>query len=259
MSASPRFSVIIPARLESTRLPDKVLLDIGGRTMLQRVYEQALKSGAVRVVIATDNPRIAAVADGFGAESCITSARHNSGTERICEAVAKLALQPTETVVNLQADEPLAPPEAIGQVAAVLAAGDEMATLCVAIASADELRSPAVVKVVADGAGRALYFSRLPIPWAGASGDGASLPSDGLWMRHIGIYAYRVSLLRRWAELGPSALERSECLEQLRALSAGVLIRLAVVRESFPPGVDTAADLERVRHHFASVTDHGAD
>ncbi len=256
MSGTVNFSVFIPARLESTRLPGKVLLDIAGQPMLQHVYERALNSGAERVVIATDNDKIAAVARSFGAEICMTSTAHHSGTERIGEAVAQLALPPSTIIVNLQADEPLAPPSAIRALAQALEgegeSGVEMATLCTPIKHREELLSADVVKVVGNRTGCALYFSRAPIPWSSELRDNErdTLPAGSAWMRHIGLYAYRHSLLNRWAKLPKSPLERSERLEQLRALWNDVPIRLVTAAQHFPAGIDTAADLARIREHF---------
>jgi 3-deoxy-manno-octulosonate cytidylyltransferase (CMP-KDO synthetase) len=245
------FTVVVPARLGSTRLPEKVLADIGGRPMLAHVHDRARESGAARVVVATDSEAVAGACAGFGAEALRTAAGHPSGTDRIAEAVARLGLGPDAVVVNLQGDEPLMPPELLGQVAGDLEAhGDAaIATLCVPLAGARELADPNVVKVVRDRAGYALYFSRAPVPWSRDAGAGGA-PEPGLHARHLGLYAYRAGYLARYAALGPCPLEQRERLEQLRALWAGERIHVADARAAPPPGVDTAADLERVRRQL---------
>jgi len=244
------FRVVIPARYASVRLPGKALLPIAGKPMVQWVYERARASGAREVLIATDDARIADAARGFGAEVVLTDAAHASGTDRIAE-VARLRRWPAgEIVVNLQGDEPLMPAALIGQVAAVLQADSraDIATLAAPIRAVTELLDVNAVKVVADGRGRALYFSRAPIPWnrAGApAGLASQTDADGA-LRHIGIYAYRVAALLKLAGLAPSALEMREKLEQLRALENGLTVRVAVAVEPPGPDVNTPADLERV-------------
>lgn len=245
------YSVIIPARYGSSRLLGKPLLDIGGKPMIQRVYERACSSSASRVVIATDDERIAEAAGAFGAEVCMTSAEHPSGTDRIEEVTRRLGLGEDEIVVNVQGDEPLIPPAVIDQVAANLAASPDagIATLCEPIVGSAELFNPNVVKVVADDTGHALYFSRAPIPWnrdAWAAGQPpAGSPVDA--RRHLGIYAYRVSFLRGFVTWPPARLEQMEALEQLRAMAQGVTIHVADACETVPGGVDTSEDLEQVR------------
>lgn len=234
------FHVIIPARHASARLPGKVLLDILGKPMLQHVYERCVSSGAKDVYIATCDNKIAQVAQDFGAKVIMTADTHTSGTERIIEAVEHLAMADTEIVVNVQGDEPQMPPEAISQVAK-LTPVNGMATLMNA-ASSNELNDPDIVKVVSDSAMRALYFSRSIIPYK------AQQHTDmHAWRRHLGIYAYRVSLLKKWKTWAPCALEQLEKLEQLRPLYYGTTIAIADVCTPVPAGVDNPTDLERVR------------
>ena len=244
------FAVVIPARYGSTRLTGKPLLDIVGKPMVQRVWEQAMKAGASEVVIATDDPRIQEVAEDFGALVCMTRADHPSGTDRLQEVAASLGWDEQQIVVNVQGDEPLIPPALIGQVAGNLAATPHaaIATLSEPVETLEELRNPNAVKVVADTAGMALYFSRATIPWprdAFAAGD-AGMPV-GAWYRHIGIYAYRVGFLHRYVTWEPAPLEQLEQLEQLRALYNGERIHVAAACEPVPAGVDTQEDLEQVR------------
>lgn len=245
------FTVVIPARFASTRLPGKPLLDLCGKPMIQRVYEQALKSSAQRVVIATDDARIETVARGFGAEVVMTHADHPSGTDRLQEVCQQLRLDDDALLVNVQGDEPVIPPELIDQLAGVLDASPtaSLASLCERIDNMADFLNPNVVKVVMDEAGRALYFSRAPIPWprdAFAQTERA-LPSGLPCFRHIGMYAYRARFLHQYVTWPPSELERFECLEQLRALSHGCAIQMAVACVTPPAGVDTEQDLQRVR------------
>ncbi len=242
------FSVVIPARYAASRLPGKPLLDIAGKPMIQRTFEQAQASAATAVYIATDDERIKTVAEGFGARVCMTSAEHRSGTDRLQEAAAQLQFADEHIVVNVQADEPLIPPAAINQVADNLAthAAAGIATLCEAIDSQEQIDDPNVVKVVIDNLGHALYFSRSTIPWQGSA-------SARNCFRHIGIYAYRVSTLNRFVRWPASALEIQEKLEQLRALSNGVKVQVALCEQAIPPGVDTEHDLEAVRSFLAEA------
>ena len=235
------FSVVIPARYASTRLPGKPLLDIAGKPMLQHTWERALLSGASRVVIATDDARILEAANAFGAEVLMTSASHQSGSDRICEVVDALGFDDSECVINVQADEPLIPPEAIDQVAESLRLNADygLATLCESIEDEREYSEPSSVKVVMDKFGRALYFSRAPIPAS------VSLPTE--CYRHIGIYAYRVGVLRKFVTWPVAAIEAIERLEQLRALYNGVAIHVSIASTRIPPGVDTPEDLAAVR------------
>jgi 3-deoxy-manno-octulosonate cytidylyltransferase (CMP-KDO synthetase) len=249
-----KFSVIIPARYASTRLPGKPLLDIGGKPMLQRVYEQATGSGANRVVIATDDARIKTAAGGFGAEVVMTSSEHTTGTDRLAEAVKLLKLHDDEIIVNVQGDEPLMPGRCISQVAEALHMhGDaQISTLCVPITSSDELFDYHVVKVVRDADGYALYFSRAPIPWDRDefAHPERNLAIDGLWFRHVGLYGYVAGFLETYTRWPSCIMEQRESLEQLRVLWHGG--RIIVVEAAVPPGqgVDTAADLEKVRRFF---------
>ena len=247
------FSVIIPARYSSSRLPGKPLADIGGHPMIRYVWDRAGESNAERVVVATDSDEVLAGCEGFGAEAVMTDPDHASGTDRLEEVVRRLGLDDDAIVVNVQGDEPLIPPALINQVAEALALNPDaaIATLCERITTAGELFNPNVVKVVMDDAGRALYFSRAPIPWArGVFDDGQvrdEIPDTADYYRHIGIYAYRVSLLRQFVAWPPAPLEQTESLEQLRALWHGARIQVAVAHETPPAGVDTPEDLERVR------------
>lgn len=246
-----QYTIVIPARYASTRLPGKPLLDIAGKTMLQRVYERCLLSDAERVIIATDDERIQAAAGEFGAEVCMTRADHASGTDRLQEVVSQLALPDDAIVVNVQGDEPLIPATLIEQVAANLAAHPEagIATLSEPLDQIADVMNPNIVKVVADCQGLALYFSRAPIAWSRDTfgNDAETLPDHFVYQRHIGIYAYRVALLHRFVEWGEADLERTECLEQLRAMWNGARIHVEEARESMPGGVDTQEDLERLR------------
>ncbi|MBL8471277.1 MAG: 3-deoxy-manno-octulosonate cytidylyltransferase [Rhodocyclaceae bacterium] len=249
------FHAVIPARMASTRLPAKPLADICGRPMVVRVADRVARSGAADCVIATDHAEIAAACQRYGYRALLTRADHASGTDRLAEVVAQCGWDDEEMVVNVQGDEPLIEPALIDRVAAALAADGEaaIATASHAITAADEFFNPNVVKVVCDKRGRALYFSRAPIPWAR---DAFALARDKLpaqlpVQRHIGIYAYRAAFLRRYAELPACALEREEALEQLRALWHGYAISVATDVPAPQAGVDTAEDLARVREHFS--------
>lgn len=240
------FRVIIPARYASTRFPGKPLAEIGGKPMVVHVCERAAKSGASAVHVATDDERIASAVRTRGHSALMTRADHASGTERIAEAAALLALGDDDIVVNVQGDEPLIDPALIGAVAATLERHREasVATACHAIHNAASFASPNVVKVVLDARGFALYFSRAGIPYAKEGGAPAAY-------RHIGIYAYRAGFLARYASLEPSPLERIEQLEQLRVLWHGYRIAVAVSAAEAPPGVDTPQDLEAVRKAYS--------
>jgi 3-deoxy-manno-octulosonate cytidylyltransferase (CMP-KDO synthetase) len=248
------YTVVIPARYGSTRLPGKPLLDIAGKPMVQRVWEQARRSAAREVVIATDDERILQVAEGFGATACMTSMEHPSGTDRLQEVAAHFGWTDDRIVVNVQGDEPMIPPAVIDQVAQNLAGqqGAGIATLCEAITDVSELLDPNAVKVVFGAAGMAMYFSRATIPWPREQFKGGqqSMPGQGTWYRHIGIYAYRTAFLHEYVTWQPAPPEQLEQLEQLRALYHGVGIHVAVACEQVPGGVDTAADLDAVRGRF---------
>lgn len=251
------FVVIIPARLASTRLPNKPLLDIGGKPMIQRVWERACLSEATRVVVATDDARVAEAVARFGGEVCMTRATHESGTDRLQEVAQRLAFDDRQIIVNVQGDEPLIPPAVINQVARNLAASERagIATLAKRIRHREEVFNPNVVKVVVDNTLHALYFSRAPVPWdrdawhrdAGALNGADDAHLEGYWARHIGIYAYRAEFLHAFVTWPVGLLERLEKLEQLRALENGVAIHVDESAEDIPPGVDTADDLETVR------------
>lgn len=244
--------VAIPARFGSTRLPGKPLRLIAGEPMVAHVARRAVEAGASEVVIATDDARIADALQPLGLKVCMTSAEHASGTDRLAECARLCGWHDDRIVVNLQGDEPLAPPDAIRAVAALLAAsGCEIATLATPIASASELFDPNCVKLVVDAQHRALYFSRAPLPWLrdGFAYNRLDLPA-GPWRRHIGLYAYRVRELRRFAGMPPGQLEQIESLEQLRALEAGWRIATCLTPVPFPAGVDTEHDLQRVIRHL---------
>lgn len=248
--------VVIPARYGSTRLPGKALLPISGRPMLQWVHERAVASGAGEVIVATDDDRIATAARGFGADVEMTAASHESGSDRIAEVARRRRWPEGDLLVNLQGDEPLMPPALLAQVAELLAGhpGADMATLAAPIRDLQAFLDPNVVKVVCDDAGRALYFSRAPIPWSrdGAQGGIATQSRHDGARRHVGLYAYRVGALLRLASLPPAALELAERLEQLRALQAGFDIRVADCREPPGPDVNTASDLEKAAARLAT-------
>lgn len=244
------FTVIIPARYASSRLPRKPLLEIAGKPMIQHVWEKAQLAGANRVVIATDHAEIEATAKAFGAEVCMTSDRHNSGTERLAEAIDKMQIGDNEIIVNVQGDEPLIPPVIVEQVARNLEAHCvNMATLAVKLETREELFNPNAVKVITDKNGMALYFSRAPIPFARDSFPNCddSFVTSQEYLRHIGIYAYRAGFVRQYVAWQPTQLEKLESLEQLRALWYGEKIHIALAKEAPEVGVDTPEDLERVR------------
>ena len=246
LDVSGTFRIVIPARFESSRLPGKVLLDVGGKPMLQHVWDRACESGAAEVVVATDNDRVADVASGFGAEVCMTSADCQSGTDRVAEVCTGRDWPDNEVIVNVQGDAPLLPPASIRKVAKLLDAHPEaaVATLCTPIRSADEYTDPNVVKVVVDQSGRALYFSRATIPAAGHGSTAADVVP--LARRHLGLYAYRVGALRTLSATPPCELEVLERLEQLRAMWLGMEIRISVDEAAHGPDVDTEADLAKV-------------
>lgn len=249
------FTVIIPARLSSTRLPNKPLADIAGLPMIIRVALQAEKSGASRVICAVDDPLIINACDKYGIESCLTRKDHSCGTDRLCEAVQKCGIKDDEIVVNVQGDEPLIPPSIITSVADLLSANTQcvMGTAAVKIKTSEDFFNPNVVKVILNKKNEALSFSRAPMPWARDlfKRGKDEIPSD-LALRHIGIYSYRCAFLKTYPKLPKSALELYESLEQLRALWNGFKIAVQVFDEMIPPGVDTTEDLERVRKTFAS-------
>ncbi|KZE31703.1 3-deoxy-manno-octulosonate cytidylyltransferase [Crenobacter luteus] len=249
------FTVIVPARMASSRLPNKPLADIGGKPMVVRVAEQAQKSAAARVVVATDHPDIAAACAVHGVDAVMTREDHPSGTDRLAEAVARLGLPADAIVVNVQGDEPLIEPALIDRLAALMAACDApMATLVHPIHSAAEFFNPNVVKVVLDDDGFARYFSRAPIPYArdAFAASRETLPEGLPAWRHIGVYAYRAGFLPAYTALAVAPTERFEALEQLRVLWHGHKIAVATLDAAPPAGVDTPEDLERVRALFAA-------
>ncbi len=256
-----KFSVIIPARYASSRLPGKPLADIGGKPMIRHVWEQATKAGAERIIVATDHVEVAKVATEFGAEVCMTAETHNSGTERLAEVINKTGMAADEIIVNVQGDEPLIPPAIIRQVAENLANNPvQMATLAVKIEDAEELFNPNVVKVLTDQNGFVLYFSRAVIPWDRdqfAALKKGELQAKDLdlaktnYLRHIGLYAYRAGFIQQYVEWQPTALEQIESLEQLRVLWYGEKIHLQLAKEVPAVGVDTFEDLEKVRQILA--------
>ena len=249
------FTVLIPARYASTRLPGKPLADIAGKPMVVRVAERAQTSGATRVVVATDDQRVRDAVVAHGLAACMTREDHATGTDRLAEAAQQLGLADDEIVVNVQGDEPLLDAALIRGMAALLAARPDaaIATACHPIDDVAEAFNPNVVKVVLDAAGYALYFSRATIPWArDAFGKGrGALPLGIPLYRHYGLYAYRVSFLRAFPTLTPAPIERFEALEQLRALWHGYRIAVEIAHGTPAPGIDTPEDLARVREIFA--------
>ncbi|CRL63194.1 3-deoxy-manno-octulosonate cytidylyltransferase [Proteus sp. DFP240708] len=248
------FTVIIPGRYASTRLPGKPLADIHGKPMIVRVMEQAMRSGANRVIVATDNLDVVAAVEKAGGEACMTREDHHSGTERLAEVIEKYQFADDEIIVNVQGDEPLIPPAIITQVAENLAnCGAGMATLAVPIVDSKEAFNPNAVKVVMDAKGFALYFSRATIPW---ERDRFNLSHDEIgehYLRHIGIYAYRAGFIRRYITWEPSPLESIEMLEQLRVLWYGEKIHVAKALEVPGVGVDTQDDLVAARAAYRAL------
>jgi 3-deoxy-manno-octulosonate cytidylyltransferase (CMP-KDO synthetase) len=243
------FHVVIPARYASTRLPGKPLAAIGGRSLIQWVWERAAASGAASVIVATDDERIRDAVIGFGADFAMTSSAHTSGTDRIAEVVRLRGFTADDIIVNVQGDEPLIEPRLIAGVAEVLRRQPQVdiASAVAPIRSLGEFLDSNCVKALRAGDGRALYFSRAPVPWPRDSLQGG-MPADfsAAW-RHIGIYAYRVHSLLRFAAWPPTQLEQIERLEQLRALEHGMHIQLLTLDQAPPAGVDTPEDLERIR------------
>lgn len=245
------FTVVIPARYASTRLPGKPLAEIDGKPMIQHVYERAAASGAAEVIVATDDQRVMDTVEGFGGRVMMTAPTHQSGTERLAEVISYLALAENEIVVNVQGDEPFIPPEIIRQVADNLAnqRAAPMATLAVEMTDFDELQNSNSVKVVTDANGYALYFSRAPIPFdrEGFRRGEISQLATGHYWRHIGIYAYRAGFVQRYASWDASPLEQLESLEQLRVLWHGERIHVAEAILPPPGGIDTPDDLARAQ------------
>ncbi len=251
-----RFHVVIPARLASTRLPGKALLPIAGKPMVIRVAEQASKSGAQEIWIATDHPSIVTAAQIHGYQACMTDPKHISGTDRIAEVTAQFKWPDDTIVVNVQGDEPLIPPALIRAVAQHLHDHPDcaIATACHPIYDDTVINNPNVVKVVLDKHYNALYFSRAAIPFArDAKTTTHSVPQGDNVLRHIGIYAYRASFLRDFCQLPPAAIEQTEALEQLRALWHGYKIGVTITDDAPPSGVDTEQDLQIARERFNQI------
>jgi 3-deoxy-manno-octulosonate cytidylyltransferase (CMP-KDO synthetase) len=244
---SDTFIAVIPARLASTRLPNKPLADIAGKPMVVRVAERALLSGASRVVVAVDDQSIFDACQAHGLDVMLTSTQHPTGTDRLSEVATRLQLDDDAIVVNVQGDEPLIPAELITQVAQTLAQhlSADIATAALAIEDLAEINNPNVVKVAMSQSGQALYFSRAPIPF---SRDPQKYQAK--CFRHIGMYAYKAGFLKEFSKLAPAPIEEAESLEQLRAMWYGYTIQVLVTDAAPPPGVDTAEDLERVRQVF---------
>ena len=245
------YTIIIPARMHSTRLPGKPLADIAGKPMVVRVAERARLTSASRIIVATDHPDIVNACEEHGVDAVLTRSDHPTGTDRISEVCRKLGLDDGELVVNIQGDEPLIPPAVVDQVASLLAQkpGCAIATAAHPIASLEDFLNPNVVKVELNAMGQAMTFSRAPLPWPRDAFKAAEkhLPEGFSALHHIGLYAYRVRFLKEFPELPPAPIETMESLEQLRALWNGEQIAVLVLDEALPPGVDTEEDLERVR------------
>lgn len=256
-ASAPSFRVVIPARYASTRLPGKPLLEIGGKPLIQHVWERAREAGSEDVLVATDDAKIAQAVEAFGGKVVMTSPHHASGTDRLAEVARRLGFEDHEIVVNLQGDEPFLPGALLRQLAQALDAHPQcgIATLAAPIREARDVFNPNVVKVVTAQDGVALYFSRAPIPWQrGAYEFGTvpeTLPVGPRPLRHIGLYAYRAGTLKQISEAPPSELEQAEALEQLRAMGMGIRIHVSVVDRAPAHGVDTAEDLEAARREFA--------
>ena len=249
------FTVLIPARLASTRLPDKPLADIAGKPMVVRVAERAARSGAEHVVVAADDERIVQACAAHGVAAVLTGRHHASGSDRLAEACERLGLQGDDAVVNVQGDEPLIDPELVHRCAALLAERSDcvMSTAAHPITTLADFVDPNVVKVVLDAAGRALYFTRAPVPWwRDGNRDGIGALPTPAPLRHLGLYGYRAQFLRRFPALPPAPLEQCESLEQLRVLWHGERIAVHVAAHAPGPGVDTPQDLARVRALFAA-------
>ena len=251
------FSVLIPARLKSSRLPNKPLADIGGKPMVVRVAERASLAGAERVVVALDDPRVEEACQKHGIATIMTKADHPTGTDRLAEAVTRLGLSDDDIVVNVQGDEPLMPIEVIQQVAKLLEDSPDcaIATAAHPITSVESFLNPNVVKVTIDAKGRALTFYRAPMPWPRdyLKSSEVGLPAGVPAYHHLGLYAYRVGFLKEFPTLAQAPIEKFESLEQLRALYYGKKIVVAILDSDLPAGVDTQEDLDRVRAVLAKA------
>jgi 3-deoxy-manno-octulosonate cytidylyltransferase (CMP-KDO synthetase) len=252
------FVVAIPARFAATRLPGKPLRLLGGEPLVLHVARRALASGAREVWVAADDARIARALSATEVRIAMTSPEHASGSDRLAECASIAGWGDDTLVVNLQGDEPFAPAAGIRAVASILGeSGAKMGTLAAAIDDAAQVFDPNIVKLVRNGHGDALYFSRAPIPWHRDTfaGGTPALPGIGGWLRHIGIYAYRAGFLKQFAAMPPGRLEQLESLEQLRVLEAGMRIAVGITPEDFPPGVDTEEDLAHAERHLATSAD----
>lgn len=245
------YTVIIPARYSSVRFPGKPLVDLAGKPMLQRTFECADNSAARRVIIATDDERIAALAHKIGAEVCMTSSRHESGSERLAEAVDIYAMGDEQVVVNLQGDEPFMPVECLNQVAGLLESDRNcnMATLCRPLPEKTDIDNPNIVKLVADRYGYAMYFSRAPVPWS--RNKAATMTAN--CFRHIGLYAYTAGFLRRYVEMPACELESTEALEQLRVLWNGEKIKVGITELDTGIGIDAPEDISRAESYIRNL------
>lgn len=247
----PEYCIVIPARMAAQRLPGKPLARLAGQSLIQHVYQCAQQSAAQQIVIATDDEKIVAHTQGFGASVMLTSSSHQSGSDRIAEVAKRLDWPDHTIIVNLQGDEPLMPAACLDQVAALLQTdpGADMASLYWPIIEASEAQDPNVVKVVVAQNGSALYFSRSLLPYPRDCSNLEQAMQQGVcWYRHVGLYAYRAGALKRFTALPPTPLERIEKLEQLRMLESGGRIVMAQAVEFIPPGVDTPEDLQRVEN-----------
>lgn len=244
------FSIVIPARFASTRLPGKPLLDICGKPMIAHVIEQAKKSDADEIIVATDSPKIADAISGLDVQICMTHENHQSGTERLSEVIQQLKLDDDQILVNLQGDEPMMPPECLNQVGHALEQDKnlKMATLCTPLADIEELFNPHSVKVVRDINDFALYFTRAAVPWSKQDFNEKprKLPNEQDYQRHIGLYGYRAGFIRQYLDWQPCQMEKTESLEQLRVLYYGERIKVLTAKIPPGPGVDTEEDLKRV-------------
>ena len=240
--------IIIPARLQSTRLTNKLLLDLAGKPIIWHVYDRAMRCGFDQVVVATDSEEIKKVVEDLGGKVCMTKVDHQSGTDRLAEAVEQLGIADEDVVVNIQGDEPLIPIENVTQVAKLLLEKPDavVSTLCEKITDKEEVYDPNCVKVVFNREGFALYFSRAPIPWQRGVFDHQKI-NLGDHYRHIGLYAYRAVFLKAYAKMEKSPLEKIESLEQLRVLWHNQKIAIIEAQSTTPPGIDTQADLEKVQ------------
>lgn len=247
------FNIIIPARLASSRLPEKLLKTIGKQTVLAHTFQSAKQSDAKRIIIAADDEKILDVAKAFGAEAILTRKDHESGTDRLAECVQLLGLDDNEIVVNLQGDEPFMPPTLVNLCAKTLAADTQapVSTLAVRMTDAADISNPNAVKVVVNRHGHALYFSRATIPF---NRDNIALDTRQYYFHHLGIYGYRVGFLKQYSQLAVSKLETLEKLEQLRILDYGEKIAVAIVDEKPPKGIDTEVDLQQARDYYQKMS-----